>query len=273
MDTILLRYLQELDRQLQFAEIILLHYVELQDLTDDLSSHFPELDRPLEQLLREEIRENAAAAGLPADRLRVSIHTSGGQEHLLDRINSLDNALCIFGKKVIHGGTGVLAGKIARLVSKPVLFVTETARPQIDRILVPIDFSPHSRTTMEWASRLAERLGASLVALHIYHVPPTYFPFVKDKTEQLLEEVRQRSARRLEEFCRRHCTYEKTETALSWAGDQTTAKSIYNYARSEHCDLIVMGVKGNTDDDGLLFGSVAERLIQTDRDKPVVLVR
>ncbi|HBH24474.1 MAG TPA: hypothetical protein DDY13_13765 [Cytophagales bacterium] len=58
-----------------------------------------------------------------------------------------------------------------------------------------------------------------------------------------------------------------------YAGDCTTAKLIYDYAITNRIDLIVMGAKGKTDDDEILIGSVAEKLIQTDKNIPVLLVR
>lgn len=60
---------------------------------------------------------------------------------------------------------------------------------------------------------------------------------------------------------------------MIYAGDSTTAKLIYDYAITNRIDLIVMGAKGKTDDDEILIGSVAEKLIQTDKNIPVLLVR
>jgi nucleotide-binding universal stress UspA family protein len=52
-------------------------------------------------------------------------------------------------------------------------------------ILVPIDFEPASRSAMEYASDLAERLGARILLLHV------------------VEDRRSTSAGRIGEHCRR----------------------------------------------------------------------
>src|SRR5688500_12610153 len=41
----------------------------------------------------------------------------------------------------------------------------------IERILVPLDFSENTPALLEWASHLAEEHGSALVLLHAYHLP------------------------------------------------------------------------------------------------------
>ena len=85
--------------------------------------------------------------------------------------------------------------------------------------------------------------------------------------------MRQKAEKRLKEFCEKFSEGYEISTDLIYGGEQTTAKCVYDYARGEHADLIVMGVKGKSNDEEFLIGSVAERLIQSDRDIPVLLVR
>jgi len=48
----------------------------------------------------------------------------------------------------------------------------------IRRILVPVDFSPGSNDALEYAVALAERLGASVLALHVWELLPYFGPAV-----------------------------------------------------------------------------------------------
>lgn len=272
IDDSVLRYIKEMNDRLKFERLQLVHYLELQDTTDDFSSHFPNLDRPIEEVIEEEIQDRAQEAGIEDSLVEVKVHAHGGQDDLLQWIDQSGVELCVFGKKVIYNGTGVFAGKVARLIQKPVLFVTETSRHRWQKILVPVDFSNHSKASMRFASDITEQIQNEIIALHVYHVSPTYFPFVKEKTDKLVEEVRQKAQKRLKEFCQKFSSCKSLTTDLVYAGDKTTASSIYDYARGEHADLIIMGAKGKNDDEEFLFGSVAERLIQSDRDLPVLLV-
>ena len=40
--------------------------------------------------------------------------------------------------------------------------------PEIRRILVPTDFSPHSSEATAWAADLAGRYGAGITLVHVY---------------------------------------------------------------------------------------------------------
>ena len=42
----------------------------------------------------------------------------------------------------------------------------------IDKILVPVDFSSYSQSTIDYASMIAERLGATLILLHVIESLP-----------------------------------------------------------------------------------------------------
>lgn len=273
IDDSVLRYMKALDDQMTLEAIHLIHYLELQDTTDDYASHFPDLDKPIEKIIEYEIKDKAQEAGMNSSKLQIFVHASGGQEDLLQWIENQKFDFCVFGKKVVHKGTGVFAGKLARLIDKSVLFITETSRHSWKKIVVPVDFSDYSKNTLRFASELSRQIKNELHIVHVYHVSPTYFPFVKEKTNSLIIEVKQKAEKRLKDFCKKFGEGYDISTELIYGGDQTTAKCIYDYARSQHADLIVMGVKGKNDDEEFLIGSVAERLIQSDRDLPVLLVR
>ncbi len=273
IDINVLRYVRAMDDLMRLESLLLVHYLELQDTTDDYASHFPNLDRPIEEIIEEEILDKARDAGMSEAKLKVVVHAHGGQEDLLQWIGDQNFDFCVFGKKVVHNGTGVFAGKVARLIDKSVLFVTETSRHSWQKILVPVDFSDYSKQTIDFAAELIQKIEIQLLVLHVYHVSPTYFPFVKEETDDLIEEVRQKAEKRLKGLCKKISEDHEITTELIYAGDKTTATCIYDFARSEHADLIVLGAKGRNDDEEFLIGSVAERLIQSDRDLPVLLVR
>lgn len=273
IDQNILNYVKEMDARIHFKEIHLVHYVELQDSTDEFSKHFPDLDRPLEDFIQEELAERAIDAGIDENRFTIKIHTSGGYDKLLAWMSEMQFNLCVFGKKVIYNGTGVFSGKVSRLMHQSVLFVTETSRPNWEKILVPIDYSNFSEKSLKFASKLADELSIQVTALHVFQVPPVYFPIVKEKSEPVIHEVRKKAQKRINDYTQKLGLSKNLETDLIYANDKTIASCIYDYARSNHIDLIIMGFKGKKDDEEFLIGSVAERLIQSDRDLPVMLVQ
>ena len=79
-----------------------------------------------------------------------------------------------------------------------------TAKKKNKPILVPVDFSAHSKTALLCAAELAETLGNQLVILHVVHDPgdaPGYYS-VKGRDQQLqrMEDV---AAKMLDEFFRK----------------------------------------------------------------------
>ncbi len=128
IDDSVLRYVKAMDDLMHFETLHLVHYLELQDTTDDYARHFPNLDKPIEEILEQEIRDKALEAGMDDAKLEVLVHASGGQEDLLRWVDGRHFDFCVFGKKVVHKGTGVFAGKVARLIDQSILFITETSR-------------------------------------------------------------------------------------------------------------------------------------------------
>ncbi len=131
----------------------------------------------------------------------------------------------------------------------------------ISRILVPVDFSPHSDFALSYAISLAGRLAASLHLLHV--VEPIsaaalgegfYLPEVSELQARMVSDAEHRIAE-----CR----------ALAAAGNVPVgtdvlsgpaATIIASAASNKECDLIVMGTHGRTGLAHLFMGSVAERV-------------
>lgn len=273
MDKIVLKQVEQLEKTWGVDKICLVHYIELQELTDDFSTHFPDLDKPLEEILEEEIVELASKAGWDQERYSIKIHTKGGKEDLTTWVNSSDYNLCIFGKKVINPGSGIFASKIARLIDKSILFTTETSRPNFDNIMLCVDFSSYSKKAVRFLNDFIPESASNFSLFHVYKVPAIYFPFVKQKSEKLVAEEKKKAEKALDHFREKHTKQPKSNAWVEYANDQPSDKVIYNYARTHFVDLIVVGIKGQSDDDDFLIGSVAEKLIQSDRHVPVLLVQ
>jgi nucleotide-binding universal stress UspA family protein len=148
--------------------------------------------------------------------------------------------------------------------------------PAITRVLVPVDFSPSSRAALDYATFLADALGASVIALHVWE-PPGY---VGPDTLALLpvaagqpgwdDKTRAEVTRELEVFLGRpHARPKKLETEVM-AG--TPADAILSAAARDGADLIVMGTHGRTGLSRLLLGSVAEAVFRR-APCPVLTIR
>ena len=129
----------------------------------------------------------------------------------------------------------------------------------VTHVLVPTDFSPSSAPAFRYAVEWAKVFDAQLTLLHVHSLPPGLDIDVGIAQRYLDEQ--------------RKVAREEMETLLAEARQQVPGASmellpglpsecICQVAREKKCDLIIMGTHGWTGVNRVLFGSVAERVIQ-----------
>lgn len=137
------------------------------------------------------------------------------------------------------------------------------ASNQIRRILVPVDFSEHSRIALRFATSLARQLDAKLVLLHVWE-PPQYV------SPDIMLSVPGWSAMSLEDFSHAEALsavdvflegsdigYPRPEVRIE-TGDP--AASIVRVANGGDYDMVVMGTQGRAGISRFLLGSVAMKV-------------
>lgn len=132
-----------------------------------------------------------------------------------------------------------------------------------EKILVPTDFSPSAQEAVDYASRLAHACGARLIFLHVEAVPdiPGADDDVADANLPVLE-------KRLEEVTP-HMRGMHYEHRLVTGHP---SEAILRVADKEQVDLVVMGLKGQTDAPDKPMGAVAEAVVQR-ATLPVLLIK
>ena len=142
----------------------------------------------------------------------------------------------------------------------------------IQRILVPIDFSVHSKNALRYAIPLAEQFGA---ALHlIYVVEPTIYPadlgFGQVVIPEVEEELRERGFEELKTLVEREIGERVKATSAVRTGKPH--QEILHEAEENDVDLIVVATHGHTGVEQILFGSTAMRIVRLAKC-PVLTVR
>ena len=134
----------------------------------------------------------------------------------------------------------------------------------ITRILVPVDFSADSQRALEYAARLAARLGASIELLHViddsFLTGPWSAELHVPNASDFLGRLKTEAALRLGDL----------QAPLSGSGIPATvavdqgqpARVIAEHAANGGFDLIAMGTHGRTGLSHILLGSVAERVVR-----------
>ena len=140
------------------------------------------------------------------------------------------------------------------------------------RILVPTDFSAGSERAWAAARRLAARLGAELVLVHVLVEAPPYSegPFTMKEARGVFDAARDWAEKTLGEW---GATAAAAAISARWVLlTGVPYKEIVAAAASERADLIVIGTHGRGGLDRALLGSVADRVIRL-APCPVVTVR
>jgi nucleotide-binding universal stress UspA family protein len=136
------------------------------------------------------------------------------------------------------------------------------------RILVATDASPGSLKAVTAAAELAVKLGAALVALHIYEASAVDSALLGGGMINGVECLNPKMLDTELEVVN-HQVREKTEVVLNAVGAPYTyrqeiglsaANVIVKVAQEESADLIVLGSRGLNGIEAFLLGSVSERV-------------
>ncbi len=131
----------------------------------------------------------------------------------------------------------------------------------IRRILVPIDFSVHSKNALKYAVPMAGQFHA---ALHlVYVVEPTIYPadlgFGQVVLPRVEEELRQKGAEELQALIEREIGGAVPATFAVRTGNPH--HEILAEAEEQTVDLIIVATHGHSGVEHMLFGSTADRIV------------
>jgi len=200
---------------------------------------------------------------------------------ILEHASEHDVDLIVMGTHGRRGPSRFLLGSVAtqvvRVSTAPVLTLRELdeGRPlqAISAILVPIDFSDHSRAALRHATELARTYGARLDLLHVVqqpNYPYFYAPVPAMPPVDQIHDLHKRGKEALERW-----VAEDGDSALEHRleiVDGHPASEIATFAEERGCDLIVTASHGLTGLDRLLLGSTSEQVVRTSR-VPVLMVK
>ena len=134
---------------------------------------------------------------------------------------------------------------------------------RVNRILVAIDGSENSIKAADYSLFLATKFNATVIALHV--IPQN----VKDNSErQLKAETIQDTFNKIKNTATQYKIELKTDTILS---ESSVVTEIVNYAKKEHADLLLIGIRGESEF-RFMLGSVASGVV-TNADCPVLVVK
>lgn len=135
------------------------------------------------------------------------------------------------------------------------------------KILVPVDYSEHSRAVLNYALRFAQKFEGEVTAAHVWETKPNVPPHLKVKTPDgrtttAGELIREEALGAMEQFLR-SMNLPAGSRVSSCILSGAAAEAIVKKAEQGGYDLVVMGTQSRKGFGRLVLGSVAERVIKS----------
>ena len=150
--------------------------------------------------------------------------------------------------------------------------ITSAGNLAIQRILVPIDFSEHSKNALQYAVSFAKQFQSELIL--IYVVEPTIYPadfsFGQVAVPSIEKELRERGKVELDQLVETQIAGALPARAMVRTGKPFL--EIIDTATEEEVDLIIIATHGHTGVEHILFGGTAEKVVRK-APCPVLVVR
>ncbi len=275
MDEHLLKYASLAAKVFEIDTVYFCHVATSLELPEEIQDKYSDIFGPVDEALEREMNEAIEKHfQLPPNcESKVIVSTGKVTEEILklSKVKVID--LVLLGRKVELTGTGLNSKKVAKSIGSSVIFVTENPSLDLDRILVSIDYSDHSKMAFEVGIALQEKTGAKLLSNHVYKVPTGYYKSGKTYEEFadiMLENAKADCNKFFKKIDLDGVDYDHT---YALDDDPHPADKIYKTGSEKGVDLIMIGSKGRSGPASILIGSVAEKLVEEGNDIPIMIVK
>ncbi len=213
------------------------------------------------------------------DVVNVQLQSNSAWRSILDYVSDNDIDLVVMGTHGRHGLDRLLLGSVAEQVVRrapcPVLTVRQE-HPVVRRsgapptIVVPIDFSPFCRPTLQYALDLARLYEAELDLVHVVEQVNLPNVYGIDPIPMVASDLQTRSREALEALAGEVLPEDQAVRCTVLVGH--AGYDIAEFASEQDADMIVIATHGLTGLKRLLMGSVTEQVLRT-ATCPVFTVR
>ncbi len=258
------------------AELHMLHAVVLHEHDPRAPERrFPEPSDILQNLF--EIADSEMAQIVEANQAKTftlkeaKVKGFSAGQVILDYADEHDIDLIVMGTHGRRGPARMFLGSVTEEVIRQAYCPVLTLRRQdqapsgdaIAKILVPIDFSQHSKSALSYAREIAALYGGGLQLVHAIEEPVYpyfYAPAGAFSMAQQLEELRLKTDEALEKFMAEAAGPEVPYEKFVVTG--RPALEITRFAEEQGSDMIVIATHGLTGLERLLVGSTAEQVVR-----------
>jgi nucleotide-binding universal stress UspA family protein len=186
-----------------------------------------------------------------------------------------DIDLIVMGRREKAALSGSLSQRLARRAACSLLIIPEGTSAKMDRILVPSDFSDHSKLAVEEAVNIARsNQNATEITIQNVYTVPTGYHYTGKTFEEFSEVMKNNAVKSYKKFISKLDTKDVSiNSVYSQDTNEDVTTDMMDKAHEMNANAIIVGAKGRTATTAFFLGSIAERLIQLDNDIPLMIVR
>ncbi|MGD1008463.1 MAG: universal stress protein [Ignavibacteriaceae bacterium] len=135
-------------------------------------------------------------------------------------------------------------------------------KPEIKKILVPIDFSDYSKSALKYAVNFAKKFNAELYLIYVVEpiIYPPDFSMGQIAIPTLDLGMDKRAFEELNKLAEKEIPKELIANTIVKTGKPFI--EIIESAEEENIDLIIIATHGHTGMEHILFGSTAEKVVR-----------
>lgn len=270
LDEVLIKYASFIADRLKAEKVYFVHNIKKYEISELFEEQLKDIN--LDKVIGDELNEKVEEHFKAEANFEVLISEDPYSESLIKYVvDKYAIQLTLVGNKKHENGTGLVSGKLLRLLRCDILAVPRIAKPQIQTIWAGTDFSPDSRKIFSVTRILQQGNTSTLKLVHVYSVPVQFSPYVSP--ESMAPKVEKHVKEKLEKFIKK-LNYSEPIEPLFFLGRQSGAaqKIIANIKKSD-ADLLVVSDKGGNTFSPFAVGSVTEELFNENYGVPLWVVK
>lgn len=245
------------------------------EIPEKVREQYPDLIAPIDETIEANIQMDVDEIFNGADvEIHIDVREGNPSDQILKYASEKEINLIILGKKPHSEGSGHHKDKIVNNASASVMIIPKGHDLDIPKhILVSVDFSEASKYAFERAFKFAKHHECRITCFHSYEVPTGYHTTGKS-FEEFADIMEENSKDHFEEFIEPYDLEGVEVDNVNFLDkDGHSHEKILEAAKKTGADLIVVGSKGRTSLSKVLLGSVANKLLHSTFDLPVLVVK
>lgn len=270
LDEVLINYASFLAGRLRAEKVYFVHNIKKYAISELFEEQLKEVN--LDQVIGDELNEKVQELFKADIDWEVLISEDPYSESLIKYVvDKYAIQLAIVGNKKHEKGTGLVSGKLLRLLRCDILAVPRVAKTKIELIWAGTDLSPESRKIFNVTKALQEFDGTSVKLVHVYSVPVQFSPYVSPET--MAPKVEKHVKEKIEKYIKKINYSDPIEPLVFLGRESGAAMKIIANIKKSNADLLVVSDKGGNTFSPFAVGSVTEELFNENYGVPLWVVK